>query len=318
METIAKKIKGLISAPFSPLDGSGNINTKIIQDYYAFLRRNGVIGVFVNGTSGEGFSLTTQERIDIAEAWINARKLDSDPTAKENFKIIIHVGATGIKDVEMLTQHASKIKADGFSTMGPIFFKPGSLEELIRHVQRVAAFAPDIPYYYYHIPQVSGVNFPMISFLDKIETLSTPITNFAGIKYSIPDFYDYNACQVKYGDKYDMPFCSDQILISALPLGAQASIGSTYNVIATLSTEIMQQFEQGNMSQARILENKLNTMVEIFRNTGSYFGMAKRLLVHRGLDLGVVRSPLEDISEDAYQKAMKELQKEDLVKYLNK
>lgn len=49
-----EKIKGLIDAPFTPFLENGEVNYEPIPAYAAMLKKNGLKGVFINGSSGEG------------------------------------------------------------------------------------------------------------------------------------------------------------------------------------------------------------------------------------------------------------------------
>ncbi|HBT86225.1 MAG TPA: N-acetylneuraminate lyase, partial [Porphyromonadaceae bacterium] len=100
-----EKIKGLIVAPFTPFDKQGEVDLGPISDYASMLQKNGLIGVFINGSSGEGYMLTVEERMKLAEKWISV--------APKGFKVIVHVGATCIKDSFKLAQHAQEIGAFG-------------------------------------------------------------------------------------------------------------------------------------------------------------------------------------------------------------
>ena len=80
-----EKIKGLIDAPFTPMLPNGDVNPAPIPAYAAMLAKNGLQGVFINGSSGEGYMLTTDERKMLAEAWMKA--------APAGFKVIVHVGS---------------------------------------------------------------------------------------------------------------------------------------------------------------------------------------------------------------------------------
>ena len=62
-----EKIKGLIDAPFTPFDSDGNVNLEPIPAYAAMLAKNGLKGVFINGSSGEGYMLMPEERMMLAE-----------------------------------------------------------------------------------------------------------------------------------------------------------------------------------------------------------------------------------------------------------
>ena len=62
----------LIAAPFTPMHADGSLNLAVVRDQANHLVTNGVHGVFVGGTSGEGQSLTMDERMSLVEAWINS------------------------------------------------------------------------------------------------------------------------------------------------------------------------------------------------------------------------------------------------------
>ena len=47
-----EKIKGLIDAPFTPMHENGDVNYEPIPAYAAMLAKNGLKGVFINGSSG--------------------------------------------------------------------------------------------------------------------------------------------------------------------------------------------------------------------------------------------------------------------------
>jgi len=71
-----RKFEGLISAPFTAMDKAGNINLDIVPEYYNLLRNNGVVGAFINGSTGEGVSLTQKEKQKHAEKWAECFKND--------------------------------------------------------------------------------------------------------------------------------------------------------------------------------------------------------------------------------------------------
>lgn len=65
-----EKIKGLIDAPFTPFYENGEVNYEPIEAYAKLLVKNGLKGVFINGSSGEGYMLTDEERMKLAERWV--------------------------------------------------------------------------------------------------------------------------------------------------------------------------------------------------------------------------------------------------------
>ena len=85
-----EKIIGLIDAPFTPFHANGDVNLEPIAAYGAMLKKNGLQGVFINGSSGEGYMLTTDERKALAEEWVKQ--------APKGFKVIVHVGSCCLRE----------------------------------------------------------------------------------------------------------------------------------------------------------------------------------------------------------------------------
>src|SRR5690625_630910 len=171
------KLSGFFPAVFTPFDKKGQVTTEVIADYAAKLKQDGNSGVFVNGTTGEGLLLSVKERKILAESWIKHQAPE--------FKIIIHTGASSIEDAKELSTHAAEIGADGFSVMAPLFLKPNSVPALLSFVQSVASAAPDLPFYYYHIPQVTGVDLAMIDFMEEDRKSTRLNSSHVAISYAV-------------------------------------------------------------------------------------------------------------------------------------
>ena len=62
-----EKIIGLIDAPFTPFYANGDVNLEPIPAYAAMLQKNGMQGVFINGSSGE-VRLSTTSRSEFWQA----------------------------------------------------------------------------------------------------------------------------------------------------------------------------------------------------------------------------------------------------------
>ena len=169
-----EKIKGLIDAPFTPFYSNGEVNYEPIERYAAMLKNNGLKGVFINGSSGEGYMLTEEERMKLAEAWMKA--------APSDFKVIVHVGSTCVKTSRRLAEHAQKIGAFGIGAMATPFPKVGRIEELVKYCEEIAAGAPQLPFYYYHIPAFNGAYLSMVELLKAVDGR---IPNFAGITNAV-------------------------------------------------------------------------------------------------------------------------------------
>lgn len=277
-------LHGLIAAPFTPLRSDGSLALDRIGAYAAHLHRHGVTAAFAGGTTGEGASLATDERCELAARW----RADK-PAA---LKLIVHVGHQGLADSRALARHAQKIGADAISALAPSFFRPGNVAELVACCCDIAAAAPALPFYYYHMPSMTGVNLAMADFVPRaIEAIPT----FAGVKFTHENLFDYGLTVAAAGDQRSILFGRDEILLSALALGATGAVGSTYNYLAPLYNRVIAAFRAGRRDEA--LEQQLlaqRIIAVMVKHGGLSAGKAIMGLI--GLDCGPLRLPLATLT----------------------
>ncbi len=283
-----QKIKGLINAPFTPFYKNGEINCEPIPTYAKMLVKNGLKGVFINGSSGEGYMLTEKERIQLAESWMEA--------APENFKVIVHVGSTCVKTSRKLAEHAQHIGAWGTGAMAPPFPKINRIEELVRYCEEIASAAPNLPFYFYHIPAFNGVYLSMSSFLKAVDGR---IPNFAGIKYTYESLYEYNQCRLYKEGKFDMLHGQDETILPCLAMGgAQGGIGGTTNYNGRNLAGILTAWEEGNLEKARELQNFSQEVINVICRYRGNIVAGKRIMKLIGLDLGENRTPFQNMTNE--------------------
>lgn len=303
-----EKIKGLIVAPFTPFDKNGELDLSPIPAYGKLLQNNGLIGVFINGSSGEGYMLTVEERMKLAEKWVS--------TVPEGFKVIVHVGATCIKDCHKLAQHAQEIGAFGIGAMASPFPKAGRVEELVKYCEEIACGAPDLPFYFYHIPVLNGVYLPMLPFLKAAEDR---IPNLAGIKYTYENLYEYNQCMLYKDGKFDMLHGQDESILNGLIMGgAQGGISGTGSYIGNVLVGIIDEYNKGNIEKARELQNYAQDVINVIAKYRGNIVCGKRIMKFLGLDLGINRTPFQNITDEEEAIIRKELEAIDFFNRGNK
>lgn len=285
-------MRGLIAAPFTPLTAHGDLALSVVPKLAARLRRNGVRGAFVCGTTGEGPSLTSDERKRVAEAWTAERR--------ENLEVIVHVGTLSLGESRELARHAEQVGAQAIATVAPSFFKPAA-KELVAWCREVAAAAPALPFYYYHMPSMTGVSVSAAEFLREA---GISIPTLAGVKFTHEDLVDYEETKNLAGQERTVFFGRDEILLSALALGAPGAVGSTYNYAAPLYLRLVQAFEAGLREKALADQEKAAALVAIMNRFGGVAG-GKAIMKLSGIDCGPARLPLRTIlsAEEADLKA---------------
>jgi N-acetylneuraminate lyase len=288
---MTKHLKGLIAAPFTPMDADGNLNLSVIADYYLFLKHNGVSGAFICGTTGEGVSLTLEEKKAVCNTWSKAISQDKD------FKVILFVGGTCIEDCKELAVYARDQGLYAISFTPPFYFKPTNIDILTDCCKEIADAVPEMPFYFYHIPSLTGVDFPMI---DLLKNVDGKISNFQGIKYTAENFMDFLSCLHFQNRKYDMLWGRDENLLSSLVLGCNGAVGSTYNYAAPLYFEIINAFKSNDLAKAQRLQQKSIDMISLL---GKYGGIAtgKSYMKIVGLDCGEFRLPVKNMTEREFQ-----------------
>lgn len=294
---IRNKMKGMIAATFTPMNESGEINPEKIPAMVDRLIDQGIKGIFVCGSTGEGPSLTSAERRLVAETFVKA--------VAKRIAVFVHVGHNSICEARSLAEHAQKIGADYISATPPCYFKIHSIPVLVDSLAQIAAAAPQLPFYFYNIPGLTGVSLDMVEFLRKAEGA---IPTLAGIKYTTPLIHEYQACMNSDDKKFDLLYGTDEMLLSALVIGAKGYIGSTYNFAAPLYQQLVSHYEQGNLEAARALQQKSVEMVRIIVRYGG-LPSQKAMMKLQGIDCGPVRLPLQPLKPAEINALEKDLQK---------
>lgn len=290
------KIQGLIAAAFTPFHKDGSLNLDLIPALVDKLVQDGLKGVFVCGSNGEGPNMTTEERMQVAEAFVTA--------ANKRLLIIVHVGHSSIAESKRLAAHAQAIGADAFSSVAAFYFKPTSVETLAHCMADIASAAPELPFYYYHIPILTGVGMDMVEFLSYAGGL---IPNLAGIKYTAATIHEYQSCLEFENGKFDVLFGFDELLLPALSIGAKGAIGSTYTFAAPQYLKTMELYEQGDTEAARMQHSFMVEVIRIFARYPS-IPAQKAIMKMLGWNFGPCRLPLVTLSNAQYDRLYKELE----------
>jgi N-acetylneuraminate lyase len=276
-------LSGLIAAPHTPMDAQGTIQFAVIEKQAEWLVRSGVSGAFICGTTGEGLSLTVDERKHVADRWFQV--------AGDQLKVIVHVGHDCVADAVELAGHAAAKGAFATSAMAPPFFKPGSIPQLMSYLKPIAAASRNLPFFYYHIPSMTGVGLSMVDFLKA----GGELANLAGIKYTHNNMMEYQQCVALSGDRYEISFGQDENLLAALALGANSAVGSTYNYAAPLYLRMTKAFRENNLAEAQACSRKVVAMVDLLIKFG-VLAAGKALMSRVGVDCGSPRVPVQSLS----------------------
>ena len=303
-----KKFKGLVAAPFTPMKENGDLNLDLIKPYYQLLKNNRVAGAFINGSTGEGPSTTMNEKKEVLTEW--AKEASQNP----GVRIINLVGGTCLKDCIELAKFSSEQKIDAIAVVAPYYFTPPTVSDLADFIASIAAEVPEMPVYFYHIPPLTGVNFPMKNLLTEMDE---KVPNFAGIKYTHEDFMDFLNCLNHRDGHYDLLWGRDENLLAALSLGAEGGVGSTYNYAAPLYHALIRDFKEQNFHNAALKQQKAIHMIELLGKHGG-ISTGKAFMKYIGLDCGQFRLPVGSMSDKAYRDFVRDVDNLNMDEFFSK
>ncbi|XP_078322876.1 N-acetylneuraminate lyase B-like [Crassostrea virginica] len=291
-------LEGLVPAVFTPFNQTGELDLSKIKPYCEYLLKNNIKAIYVNGTTGEGKSLTMDERKEILEKWIQV--------SNGRLKIVAHVGVLNVRESKDLAKHACESGADAIASLPPLFFKPQNIDDLVEHCKAIAEVAPHLPFYYYHLPSMTGVELNMEDFLRKSKKV---IPNLAGVKFSSKDLVDMIGCV--FQDKMNVLFGCDEQLLAGLVTGAHGAVGSTHNFMPLVFERMMENIKKGELQKARQEQMYVQKLCRVMYRYGALLGgnvaALKYFMLLVGLDLGPPREPMRAMSESEKRQFMQEI-----------
>jgi N-acetylneuraminate lyase len=272
------RVDGLIPAVFTPMRPNGDIDLDRIPIVTDQLIKDGAGGLYVCGSTGEGPSLTREERMAVAEAYVNA--------AAGRLPVLVQVGHNSIREAQLLAKQAQSIGVDAISAVPPSYFGVASLDNLLDILAELLTAAPDLPFYYYNIPHLTHAQIDVVKLL---EESARRLPSLVGVKYSASTVNELQVCAGVADGRYNLLFGSDQMLLSGLVAGAHGAVGSTYNFAMPLYRRIVAAHAAGDIAEAQRCQALSAQMVRHIVRYGNP-GL-KTMMKLIGIDCGPARLP---------------------------
>lgn len=295
MPQINVPLEGLVAATFTPFHQDRSLHLEAIAPMVDRLIDQQIAALYVLGSTGEGASLTFDERCAVAESFVNA--------ASGRLPVIVQVGSESLMQARQLAAHASRAGADGISAVSPVYFKPDSVETLVASMAEIAGGAPELPFYYYHIPAVTGVGVSAIEFLKLAEQR---IVNLRGVKFTSQNVFEFQGCVEYAQERLQILWGLDEMLQCGLSAGAVAAVGSTYNFAAAIYQRLLAAFAAGDMETVRQEQLRSQAIVRAFLPYGPR-GAQKAIMKMIGIDCGPSRLPVPTLTSSQYDALEREL-----------
>ncbi len=291
MNAIAKVITACVT-PFSE-DGR-SVDAKRFIALCEYLIQNGSDGLLVHGTTGEGPTLTLEEKKqlirltkEVIEAYASPVHLMASINGNDTQAVVEQVQ-------ELLNQAEHP---DSLLVVVPFYNKP-TQAGMIAHFEAVANVAEGIPIVIYNIPNRTGVAMQA----DTMKTLHDRLGGqLLGVKQSDASMdalsaitrllpYDETGFVVWSGD--------DSLTLPMLALGAKGVISVSSHLIGRELHGMIEAFEAGKTAKALTLQHQmLPTMRALFQVTNPI--LVKACMAQQGFVHPSMRLPM--LLEDEHQ-----------------
>ena len=287
------KLEGVFPAMLTPFTKNGkNVDYDCACALAQRLAKQGVHGVFLCGTTGEGLLMTLPERKKLVEEIVAA--------AGKKLKVLVHSGCLDTGQTIELTRHAMEAGAAAAGVVAPGFYGYDETA-LFTFYKSVAAAVKGFPVLLYNLPSCAK-NVLTPGLVLKL----AEIDNIVGIKDSGGMLQKQDRILIDVGKNFSVINGCDEFSFQALVGGANGSVSSTANVIPEVFLDIFNGVKSGQFKKARTAQDKLGRAAEKFQY-GAMVAYYKEGLRLRGFDPGFVRPPQRELTASEKKTFAKDL-----------
>ncbi len=272
---------GILTALLTPFDKDNKINYNALEAHINNNLKMGVDGFYVGGSTAEVFLLTDEERMYLYQA---IKEIVADRAS-----LIAHVGSISTENAIKYAKYAEKLGYDAISAIAPFYYNFG-IEKIKKYYFDIVDNS-SLPMIIYNFPGFSGVNLSADNLKDFLEN-----DKIMGVKFTSNDFFALEQIKSAYPDKVVFNGF-DEMYLAGFSMGADGAIGSTFNIMADKFVKIKKLAEDGNMTEARQLQNEANEIITALIKVG-VMEAEKEVLNLMGFDFGSARPPFKKVSKE--------------------
>lgn len=269
-----KDFKGVIPASLSIFDINENLDIEATKEFTEFLLGFDIHGLYLTGSTGEGFLMKSEERMDAVKAVMEV--------AGDKVPVVVHVGNIGTKRTIELAKQAKEAGATAISSVPPFYWHFNS-KQIFNYYKDIAE-AVDLPMIIYNVPLAGMMSAEMIKELSQIE-------NIKGVKYTNTDIYQIPLIKEAVGEDFMVYGGADELASSNLLVGVDGIVGSFYNLIPDLFVQIDQAIKNNEVGKAYDLQKNAVKIISYLVDGGNMVAGIKAVLREAGINAGYARKP---------------------------
>ena len=275
------KLTGVMPALVTPFDKNNKIDFKAFEGLLTHFREAGVTGWVPNGSTGEYFSQSTQERRAVLEF--------VKDFANDDEILIAGTNAPATREVIEQTQIAKDVGYDNVLLAPPFYTRP-TQEELIKHYETVLDTVDvNLVLYSYPAKDGSDISFELMDhFADNPRVIG--IKERSGVMQRAIDISS------RYEGKIQLVSGSDDIALDFMFWGAESWICGPSNCMAKACCDLDRTFKAGDLAKAKEMMKMLYRAMNILES-GKFVQKIKYGCELQGLPVGECRAPLGPLTD---------------------
>ena len=275
---------GVWPAMLTPLDGAGEPNHEELEKLIELFIEQGMNGLYVCGSTGQGPLLTVEQRCAVVNRVIK--------TTAGRIPVIVHVGAIATEDAIAMARHAAKLGANAVSSVAPIYY-PVTLDETFEHYRQIGA-STDLPLFVYHLNRFNTHSIAPEQYVKRL----LEIPNIAGIKYTGHDLYELGLIHSYAKGRLQVFSGSDELVCQAAVSGACGAIGKFYNLWGPTCKAVRQAFINGDYALGQRFMLAFQVVIDRILRSGNQTSFLRSAMRTKyGIEIGLYKSPLGTVAQ---------------------
>lgn len=249
---------------------------------------HGSEGILVGGTTGEGATMTSEEKLKLYKTIVDA--VGRNAPGKK-VPVMGNIGTISTKDTILFGREAKNTGIDCALAIVPFYVKPNQ-EGMYQHFRAIAKHV-DLPIVLYNVPGRTGVSIQP----ETIKRIVDDCPNVVGIKDATGNWDQVTKEKALLPDDFMIYSGDDAFTLPILAAGGVGVISVASHVIGDDLLAMVDAFEKGDLEKARALHIKMYPIMK-----GMFF-IASPIPVKTAVNLigqpgGHFRLPMVEPSED--------------------
>ncbi len=275
--------KGAGVAIVTPMKNNEDVNYDKLEELIEFQIAEGTDCIIIAGTTGESSTLTMEEHREVIEAAVRF--------TRHRVPVVAGTGSNCTRTAIQLSKEAEEAGVDGLLIVTP-YYNKATQTGLVSHYTQIAE-ATKLPIIMYNVPGRTGCNL----LPETVATLYQNVENIVGLKEATGNLAQASKTMYLTDGKLDLYSGEDGLVVPLMSIGAVGVISVWSNVAPKNVHDMCMSYFNGDLEKAMKLQREALPLVDALFSEVNPIPVKKALNL-MGMEVGPVRSPLTEMSEE--------------------